>query len=149
MALSVDVVIPVSDHWSLTESCLAHLAAQTRAHRVIVGDNGSTDGTPERLARDWPGVHVLRTEAPQPFAVVCNAGAAAGDGDVVVLLNNDVDCEPDFLEHLLDPLGRDPRAGDVAALCVRPTGREIDSMGRPSDVTLAAFARLQGEPVEL
>jgi N-acetylglucosaminyl-diphospho-decaprenol L-rhamnosyltransferase len=149
MALSVDVVIPAFNNWSLTESCLRHLAAQTRAHRVIVGDNGSTDGTPERLARDWPGVRVLRTGAPQPFAVVCNAGAAAGDGDVVVLLNNDVDCAPDFLERLLVPLEHDLRVGDVAALCVRPNGREIDSMGLTCDVTLSAFARLQGEPVEL
>src|SRR3954468_16573288 len=129
MVLSVDVVIPVSDHWSLTESCLAHLAAQTRAHRVIVGDNGSTDGTPERLVRDWPGVRVLDAGAPPRFAVVCNAGAAAGEGDVIVLLNNDVDCEPDFLERLLAPLERDPRPGDVAALCVRPHGSDIDSVG--------------------
>src|SRR3954471_10022049 len=148
MALSVDVVIPAFNNWSLTESCLRHLAAQTRAHRVIVGDNGSTDGTPERLARDWPGVRVLRTEAPQPFAVVCNAGAAAGEGDVIVLLNNDVDCEPDFLERLLAPLERDPALGDVASLCVRPNGREIDSVGITCDATLSAFARLRGEPVE-
>jgi GT2 family glycosyltransferase len=148
MALTVDVVIPVSNHWALTQSCLEHLAAQTRAHRVIVGDNGSTDGTPERLAADWPDVHVLRTEAPQPFAVVCNAGAAAGDGDVIVLLNNDVDCEPDFLEQLVAPLERDPELGDVAALCLRPDGRRIDSVGITCDASLSAFARLKGEPVE-
>ena len=145
MALTVDVVIPVSNHWELTQSCLEHLAAQTREHRVIVGDNGSTDGTPERLAADWPDVHVLRTEAPQPFAVVCNAGAAAGDGEVIVLLNNDVDCEPDFLEQLVAPFA-DPRVGDVAALCLRPDGA-IDSVGITCDATLSAFARLQGRPV--
>ncbi len=145
MALTVDVVIPVSNHWELTQSCLEHLAAQTREHRVIVGDNGSTDGTPQRLAADWPEVHVLRTDTPQPFAVVCNAGAAAGDSDVIVLLNNDVDCEPDFLEHLVAPLA-DPRVGDVAALCLRPDGA-IDSVGITCDATLSAFARLQGRPV--
>jgi N-acetylglucosaminyl-diphospho-decaprenol L-rhamnosyltransferase len=148
MALSVDVVIPVSNHWELTESCLAHLAGQTRAHRVIVGDNGSTDGTPERLARDWPDVHVLRTDAPQPFAVVCNAGVAHGDSDVVVLLNNDVDCETDFLERLIAPLERDAALGDVASLCLRPNRREIDSVGITCDATLSAFARLRGEPAE-
>ena len=41
---------------------------------------------------------------------------AAGDGDVVVLLNNDVDCRPDFLERLVAPLERDPALGSVAAL---------------------------------
>jgi len=147
MALSVDVVIPVFNRWDLTQSCLRHLAAQTRAHRVIVGDNGSTDGTPERLARDWPDVRVLRTAGPQSFAVVCNAGAAAGEGDVVVLLNNDVDCRTDFLEQLVAPLEHDPALGSVAALCTRPGGREIDSVGITCDATLSAFARLQGRPV--
>src|SRR3954454_15269581 len=145
MALSADVVIPVRDHWELTESCLRHLAAQTVPHRAIVVHNGSTDGTPERLARERPDVRTL--PAPGGFAAVCNAGAAAGDGDVVVLLNNDVDCRPDFLEELLAPLERDPELGTVAALCLRPNGREIDSMGITCDATLSAFARLQGRPV--
>jgi N-acetylglucosaminyl-diphospho-decaprenol L-rhamnosyltransferase len=145
MALSADVVIPVLDHWELTQSCLRHLAAQTLPHRAIVVDNGSTDETAERLARDWPDVRTL--PAAGGFAAVCNAGAAAGDGDVVVLLNNDVDCRPDFLEQLLAPLERDAALGTVAALCVRPNGREIDSMGITCDATLSAFARLQGRPV--
>jgi GT2 family glycosyltransferase len=145
MALSVDVVIPVRNHWELTESCLRHLAAQTRPHRAIVVDNGSTDGTPERLAREWPDVHVLGRAGG--FSAVCNAGAAAGDGDVVVLLNNDADCRPDFLAELLAPLERDPALGTVAALCLRPGGREIDSVGITCDATLSAFARLQGRPV--
>jgi GT2 family glycosyltransferase len=147
MPLSVDVVIPVSGHWELTESCLRHLAAQTREHRVIVGDNGSTDATAECLARQWPSVQMLRTEQPDPFAVVCNAGAAAGSGDVIVLLNNDVDCRPDFLEQIVAPLEREPELGSVAALCVRPGGERIDSVGITCDATLSAFARLRGRPV--
>jgi GT2 family glycosyltransferase len=145
MALSVDVVIPVRNHCELTESCLRHQAAQTRPHRVVVVDNGSTDGTPERLAREWPNVRVL--ERGGGFSAVCNAGAAAGDGDVVVLLNNDADCRPDFLAELLAPLERDPALGTVAALCLRPGGREIYSVGITCDATLSAFARLQGRPV--
>jgi len=147
MALSVDVVIPVFNQWELTESCLRHLAAQTREHQAIVGDNGSTDATSERLTRDWPAVRVLRTDGPEAFAVVCNAGAAAGSGDVIVLLNNDVDCRPDFLEQVVAPLEREPALGSVAALCTRPGGRQIDSVGITCDTTLSPFARLQGRPV--
>src|SRR3954447_6438831 len=145
MALSADVVIPVRDRWALTESCLRHLAAQTVPHRAIVVDDGSTDGTPERLARDWPDVRTLPAQGG--FAAVCNAGAAAGDGDVVVLLNNDVDCRPDFLEQLLAPLERDPVLGSVAALCLRRKAREIARVGTPCDPPGSVFARLQGRPV--
>jgi GT2 family glycosyltransferase len=145
MTLSADVVIPAFNHWALTQSCLRHLAAQTVRHQAIVVDNGSTDETPERLARDWPHVRALRIDGG--FSAVCNAGAAAGESEVVVLLNNDADCRPDFLEQLLRPLERDPALGTAAALCVRPNGREIDSMGITCDATLSAFARLQGRPL--
>jgi GT2 family glycosyltransferase len=90
-------------------------------------------------------VRVLRRDGG--FSAVSNAGAAAGDGDAIVLLNNDVDCRPDFLAELLAPLERDAALGSVAALCVRPGGREIDSVGITCDTTLSAFARLQGRPV--
>ena len=146
MSLSIDVVVVAYNHWALTDSCLRHLAAQTRAHRVILVDNGSTDGTQERLAAAWPEVRHVRLERNLPFTRAVNTGVAAGDGDCVVLLNNDVDLRPDCLAALAAPLERDPRTGAVAALMLRPDGTTIDSMGIAVDPTLAAFARHQGRP---
>jgi glycosyltransferase involved in cell wall biosynthesis len=113
----------------------------------VVCDDGSTDGTAERLAREWPEVRVIANAENRGFARASNAAVAAGDGDVVVLLNNDVDCDPDFLERLVEPLERDERVGSVAALCVRPGGERIDSLGLTADRTLSPFPRLQGRPV--
>jgi N-acetylglucosaminyl-diphospho-decaprenol L-rhamnosyltransferase len=144
MTLSVDVVILAYNRYDLTASCLRHLAAQTADHRVIVVDNGSTDGTPVSLARDWPDADVVELGANPGFPTACNRGAAAGRGDVVVLLNNDVDCDPDFVERITAPLAGDPRVGSVAALMVMPGRRTIDSIGLSADVTLAAFPRLHG-----
>ena len=130
MALTVDVVIPVSNHWALTESCLRHLAAQTLAHRVIVGDNGSTDGTPEHLARRLAATSACCAPRRRSRSRSCaTRGAAAGDGDVIVLLNNDVDCEPDFLERLIAPFERDP-ADRRCRLALHPPERPRDRLGR-------------------
>jgi N-acetylglucosaminyl-diphospho-decaprenol L-rhamnosyltransferase len=145
--LSVDVAVVAFNRYDLTSSCLTHLAAQTRAHRLLVCDNGSTDGTAERIASDWPEAALVRTEDNRGFAQACNAAVALGSGDVVVLLNNDVDCRPDFLERLVAPLEQAPQLGSVAALMVRPDGERIDSIGLTTDATLSAFPRLQGRPV--
>jgi GT2 family glycosyltransferase len=140
-------VIPVAGHYELTEKCLSHLASQTRAHNVIVSENGNGDETAQRVRSDWPAVRLIRSPATLSFAAACNRGAEAGDGDVVVLLNNDVYCRPDWLERLIAPLESDPRAGSVACLLVQPGEQLIDSVGLCADRTLAGFPRLAGLPV--
>lgn len=148
VATSIDVVVPAYDHWELTASCLSHLAAQTVAHRVIVVDNGSSDQTRDQLREEWPAVTVVELDNNHPFTVAVNRGVAAGDGEVVVLLNNDVDLHPECLAQLAGPLEADPTLGSVATVMLRPGRREIDSAGVVADVTLAGFARLQGMPAE-
>jgi N-acetylglucosaminyl-diphospho-decaprenol L-rhamnosyltransferase len=142
----IDVVIPVRNNLALTESCLNHLQDQTVPHRVIVVDNGSTDGTPDALRERWPNVQLERFPDQLGFAQACNRGVAAGSGDFVVLLNNDVNCRPDFLERLIAPLRADASVGATAALMLQPDEQLIDSVGLCADPTLAAFPRLHGLP---
>ena len=147
LALTIDIVIPTSGRYDLTRDCLSHLARQTRPHRVILSDNGGGDETAQSVAGEWPAVTLIRSADRLSFATACNRGAHAGDGEVVVLLNNDVYCRPDWLEHLITPLEADPRTGSVACLLVQPGEQLIDSVGLCADRTLAGFPRLAGEPV--
>jgi N-acetylglucosaminyl-diphospho-decaprenol L-rhamnosyltransferase len=140
-------VIPTSGRYELTRDCLSHLAQQSRRHTVIVSDNGDSGETAEWIGRDWPDVRLIRSTDRLSFAAACNRGVNAGDGDVVVLLNNDVFCRPDWLEKLIAPLEAEPRTGSVACLLVRPGERVIDSVGLSADCTLAGFPRLAGLPV--
>jgi N-acetylglucosaminyl-diphospho-decaprenol L-rhamnosyltransferase len=141
----IDVVIVAYNRYELTSSCLRHLRAQKLDHRVIVVDNGSTDDTRARLRSEWPEAHLECFDENQCFPIACNRGVTAGDGEIVVLLNNDVDPRPDYLERIVEPL-RDPTVGSVAALLLQRDGESIDGIGFTVDVTLAAFSRLQGLP---
>lgn len=142
----IDVVIVAYNNYDkLTRNCLRHLRAQTVEHRVIVVDNGSTDDTRARLRSEWPDVHVECFDRNQRFPKACNRGVAAGSGELVVLLNNDIDCRPDFLERLSMAL-RDKTVGSAASLVLQRDGERIDAVGLSSDVTLSAFARLRGLP---
>ncbi len=144
-AATVDVVVPTYGGWEHTERCLRHLAAQTLAHRTIVSDNGSPDGTPERVRAAFPDVDVLEGRGNPGFAHACNRGVAAGAGEIVVLLNNDVDVRPDFLERVAAPLA-DPAVGSVAATLLQADEERIDSVGLAADATLAGWSRLHGRP---
>jgi len=148
MTPSIDIVVPVHNHWELTQRCLAHLRAQTVAHSVIVADNGSTDGTPQHLRETFPEIRVIELGANLGFPVACNRGVRAGSADIVVLLNNDVDCRPNFLERLVAPFARDERLGSAAARLLTPGGERIESFGLAVDPTFAGYPRLRGSPAE-
>jgi N-acetylglucosaminyl-diphospho-decaprenol L-rhamnosyltransferase len=143
---AVDVVVPVFNRWDLTKSCLTHLERQTLAHTVIVSDNGSTDVTPQRVRAEFPEVRVVELRDNRGFAAACNRGTREGTGDAIVLLNNDVECPPEFLERLVAPLRVDETIGSVAALLVEPGEQRIESFGLAVDPTLAGYPRLRGEP---
>jgi N-acetylglucosaminyl-diphospho-decaprenol L-rhamnosyltransferase len=145
VADTVDVVVVAYNRYELTESCLRHLQRQTIDHNVVVVDNGSRDDTYARLRAEWLDVHVERFEDSCGYPQAANRGVAAGTGDIVVLLNNDVDVGASFLERAIAPM-RDAEVGSVAVLLMQPGGERIDSVGMTADTVLAAYPRLRGLP---
>jgi N-acetylglucosaminyl-diphospho-decaprenol L-rhamnosyltransferase len=143
-APSTDVVIPTYNGRDLIQSCLEHLRRQSQRHRVIVVDDGSSDDTIQVLRRDYPEAQVVALRSNGGFSRAVNAGIAAGSGELVVVLNNDVECRADFVERIIAPLREDEGVGMVAGLLLQADGGPIDSVGLEVDRTLAPFPRLWG-----
>lgn len=141
--MGIDVVIPTWNAKELLESCLRTLAEQSLPHTAIVVDNGSTDGTVELVRKEFPGVRIVELSENLGFGPAVNRGVAAGDSPLLVLVNNDVECDPTFLERLVAPLATED-VGMVAGLLVRPGRATVDSYGLELDRTLAAFPRFAG-----
>lgn len=68
--------------------------------RIIVVDNGSTDGSAE-LARKLAGVTVLEAGENLGFAKACNLGARAANADFLLFLNPDAAIGPGVLQRAL------------------------------------------------
>jgi hypothetical protein len=93
------VVTPVWNRKELLETFFAAIGAQTQhIDEVIVVDNGSTDGAPEECERR--GARVLRMGENAGFARAVNRGIRAARTELVAVLNNDIELEPDYLERL-------------------------------------------------
>jgi len=112
-----------------TADCLRSLeSASWPALRVAVVDNGSVDGSGERLRREFPEVTHLRSEDNLGFAAGCNLGirvALASAADYICLLNNDTIVESDFLEPLVARAETGQRRdGETAISGGQPTGTE-------------------------
>ncbi|MDX6590143.1 MAG: hypothetical protein QOI84_1417 [Solirubrobacterales bacterium] len=125
---------------------LRSLEAQSRPTDVVVVDNGSSDGTAELLREEFPEVTVLALERNVGFGPAINRAAQEHRADPLILLNNDVECEPRFLEALLDGLGEGVQSVAGVLVSEREPGL-IDSAGVVADETLMGFDHLHGEPL--
>ncbi|MFM7143992.1 MAG: glycosyltransferase family 2 protein, partial [Alphaproteobacteria bacterium] len=82
---------------------------------VIVVDNGSEDETMEVLGRfARPQLRAIRLDRNHGFAGATNRGADEARNPVLVLLNNDMVVEPDFLQPLLDAFVEEPGAFGIS-----------------------------------
>ena len=108
------VVIPVFNRRQYTRDCLLSLRQQTRTDfRVVVVDDGSTDGTAEMLAREFPEVEVVIGNGQLFWTAGVNAGirrALALQATRVMTMNNDVLALPDFMAQMLAAAERHPTA---------------------------------------
>lgn len=119
------LVVLAWNQWHLTARCLETLRqTDLDGADVLVVDNGSTDETPRRLAEnDW--VRVVRLAENQGFVRGNNAGiAAAAAGSDIVLLNNDVlFTQRDWLQRLRSCAHSAPEVGVVGCRLTLPDGR--------------------------
>lgn len=145
--MTIDVVVPTFNRADLLRGCLEHLSRQGVPHTAIVVDNGSSDGTVEMVRDEFPDVRLVALDTNLGFGRAVNLGVESGDGDAVVLINNDVDVLPGFLRSLVAPLERDPEVGMVAGVLLRPGLEVVDAAGVVIDRGLGGYGYLVGAPV--
>ncbi|NNG36281.1 glycosyltransferase family 2 protein [Nakamurella aerolata] len=108
----VTVVVVTYAGRAWLERCLDSLAAQRLPHRLLVVDNGSSDGTAELLHDRLAPEQVLRLPENRGFA----GGMAAALTQVrtrwTALLNDDAVADPDWLSNLVAAAEQQP---DTAA----------------------------------
>ncbi len=113
------VLVLCHNQAAVTLECLSTLSAQTLAAQVLVIDNGSSDGTEQRVAAAYPTVELLRLEENLGYAGGNNAAmrhALARGAQAVLLLNNDTRLAPDCLENLVEALNAHPEAAAVGPM---------------------------------
>ncbi|MFZ4462322.1 MAG: glycosyltransferase family 2 protein [Bacteroidales bacterium] len=81
---------------------------------VIVIDNASPSDDPSVIKQRFPNVVFIQNPINYGFAAGNNFGLMRARGEYVLLLNNDIEVPPGFMEPLVDKLRNNPEIGAVS-----------------------------------
>jgi GT2 family glycosyltransferase len=128
----LDVIIVSFNCRDVLDGCLRSLASAPprRPHRIVVVDNGSTDGTPAHVRAHYPHVTVLTPGRNAGFAAANNLAIRATNGELVLLLNPDTVVKANAIDRLCDALESSSGAGVAGPRIVDGNGRAELSFGR-------------------
>jgi GT2 family glycosyltransferase len=104
------------------EACFSEIECAGLKGEVILIDNASADGTPQRMAARFPGLRVIRNEENLSFSAGNNQGIRASSGRAVLMLNDDAMLQPGSLGLMLRALDSDPSVGVAGPRLLNPDG---------------------------
>lgn len=112
----ISIIIPHLNGKHHLDDCLGSLRRQSfTSFEVILADNGSSDGTQDYVREQFPEVRLLELRANRGFTGACNAGYRVAQGAIIILLNNDTETDPHWLQAIVAAFQRHPRAGSIAS----------------------------------
>ncbi|MFT8656005.1 MAG: glycosyltransferase family 2 protein [Acetobacter papayae] len=124
----VSVIIPTRDRVDLLRVCMDGLLYQTQypALEILIADNDSVDSATLDFLQEVqadPRVKILKVSGPFNFSHIVNTAVAQARGDVLLLLNNDVEViEGSWLREMVSHVVR-PEIGAVGCRLLYPDGR--------------------------
>ncbi len=145
----VTVIIPNYNGKTFLDGVLCSMERQTyKEIKVLLVDNGSSDGSCDYVKQTYPWVELVELKENLGFAEAVNVGIRQSDTPYVLLLNNDTEAEPEFVEELVKAIKRHKRAFSCQAKMIQLHNRaKMDDAGDSYCALGWAFARGKDKPV--
>ena len=144
--MKTTIIIPNYNGLSFMEPCFEALDRQTtKDFKILVVDNGSTDGSVEWLKeKQIPSIFLPENTG---FSGAVNVGIKAADTPYVILLNNDTKVAPHYVEALERAMDRSEKIFSVSSKMIQMYHPDLmDDAGDMYSVLGWAFQRGVGRP---
>jgi GT2 family glycosyltransferase len=150
MAVVVSAVIVTMKQREPVVRCIASVLVALESvegeTEVVVIDNGSTDGTVERVRTEFPNVRVVERGRNTGFASGAAEGVRQTTGDWILFLNDDAEIEHDAVAAMLTVAETHECVGSVAAKLLFADSDRINSAGLSVDRLGVGYDRHVGSP---
>ncbi len=131
----INIIIPNYNGLEHLKTCFESINLQSyREYKIILVDNNSTDESVKFTKETFPDSTVINLDKNYGFAKAVNEGIhlslAASKCHYILLLNNDIELTPDFMETAVKTFQKTPEAAIVAVKMLNYFRRdEIDDCG--------------------
>ena len=122
----VSVIIPSSTRHDLLHACLQSLARfgpTTIPYETIVVLSQATTEAETQLRGAATGIQVVSSPANLGLAGAGNRGRALARGELLIVLHDDAEIEPGWMEALVETADTHPEAGAIGGKVLYPDGR--------------------------
>jgi GT2 family glycosyltransferase len=103
-------------------ACFAEIARAGIIGEVIVIDNASIDGSPRKVADQFPAVRMIRSEENLGFSAANNKAIRISQGRYLLVLNDDAILQEGSLELMLRKLESDAKVAAIGSKLLNPDG---------------------------
>lgn len=143
---TVSVVVVNWNGGDLVLECLRSVTGQSRPpDEILVVDNASADGSPDRIAAEFPSVRLIRNEKNLGFGGGVNLGARQAAGEWIALLNSDAIADARWVEEMLRAASGREHCGMVACkIYLDRAFRVLDKVGHRIALDGQNFGRGHG-----
>ncbi len=144
----LSVLVVTYNSADAVERSLPAITAELRGgDELIVCDNGSSDGTVERVRELAPAARVIELAGNPGFGAACNAGADAAANPLLLLLNPDAVVAAGFREAIVLPLAEGRGWDAWQGLVTSDAGARVNTWGGAVHFTGISWAGGAGRPI--
>lgn len=127
----VTIIIPNYNGIDFLKDCIESLRYQSyKNFEVLIVDNGSKDKSVEYMKclesyENNLNIKVIYLDENLGFAGGVNVGLAASDSEFIILLNNDTEVFPDYVEMLVNAIEKSEKIFAVNPLMINAHNKEL------------------------
>lgn len=134
----VAAIVVSHDSGQCLLDCIDDLLGQDEPVDIVVVDNASSDGAPQKLPSD-PRLKVLYNAGNPGFSVACNQGAGNASAPFLMFVNPDCRLPADTVRRLRQTLQSEPKVGLLGAQLLNADGSEQAASRRATPKPMQAI----------
>jgi len=121
----VSIIIVNWNAKEMLRNCLNSIRENTTYpnYKIVVVDNGSTDGSVEMIKKEFPHVQLIQNKENIGFAKANNQGIKSIESDYYFLIGNDTEVTKNWLTSMIEVSESDSKFGITGCKLIFPNGR--------------------------